>query len=81
VSLTYAVDPYWPNDSLTPHVSDGTTLVELGEADSRMEVYTFRLCVTNSPGHRLPFSKPASYNASECSGASAYLCMWGGAYI
>jgi hypothetical protein len=22
MSLTYAVDPYWPDDSLTPHVSD-----------------------------------------------------------
>jgi hypothetical protein len=30
-----------------------------------MEVYTFRLCVTNSPSRRLPFTKPASYNASE----------------
>ena len=65
VSLTYNVDPYWSDGSLIPHISDGKTMVGLGEADLRMQVYTFRLCITNSPGHRLPFSKPASYNASE----------------
>ena len=36
-----------------------------GQADDRIEVYDFRLCVTNSPGSRVPFTKPAGYNASE----------------
>ena len=37
----------------------------VGEADTRIEVYDFRLCFTNSPSHRIPFWKPANYNASE----------------
>ena len=35
------------------------------QADGRVEAYGFRLCLTNSPGNRLSFTKPASYNASE----------------
>jgi len=66
VSLSYkTVDPYWPDGSVIPHVYTELEPVTLGQADDRIEVYDFRLCVTNSPGNRLPFTKPASYNASE----------------
>ena len=63
-SLHYAVDPFWPDGSVIPHVSN-KPLVAVGEADARMEVYTFRLCITDSPSHRIPIWKPPSYNASE----------------
>ena len=66
VSLSYKnVDPYWPDGSVIPHVYTEPAPVTLGQADDRIEVYDFRLCLTNSPGNRLPFTKPASYNASE----------------
>ena len=66
VSLSYkTVDPYWPDGSVIPHVYTEPSPVTIGQADDRIEVYDFRLCVTNSPGNRVPFTKPASYNASE----------------
>ena len=66
VSLAYkTVDPYWADGSVIPHVYSEPAPVTLGQADSRIEVYDFRLCVTNSPGNRRPFTKPAGYNASE----------------
>ena len=43
----------------------GATPVPVGEADRRIEVYDFRLCMTNSPGNRIPLTKPAGYNTSE----------------
>ena len=64
ISLKFDVDPYWPDGSVIPHVSSAP-LVPVGEADKRIEVYDFRLCVTNSPGHRVPFPRPKHYNASE----------------
>ena len=30
-----------------------------------LEAYDFRLCFTNSPQHRIPFRRPAGYNASS----------------
>jgi hypothetical protein len=55
------VDPFWPDGSVIPHIhTEPTPVTELYRADERVEAYDFRLCVTNSPGHRLPFTKPAS---------------------
>ena len=64
--LTYDINPYWNNASgeVIPHVSP-VLPGPLGTADKRIEVYDFRLCVTNSPGNRLPFYEPEGYNASE----------------
>jgi len=64
--LHYAVNPYWNNASgeVIPHVSP-ILPNPLGTADKRIEVYDFRLCITNSPGNRLPFYEPKGYNASE----------------
>ena len=63
-SIHYAVDPYWPDGSVIPHVS-ADPVGAVGTADKRIEVYDFRLCFTDSPSHRIPFWKPAGYNASE----------------
>lgn len=63
-SLKYNVDPFWPDGSVIPHVSDAP-MVPIGSADKRIEVYDFRLCITNSPGNHVPFTKPPGYNASE----------------
>eukprot|EP00038_Savillea_parva_P018622 m.24571 g.24571 ORF g.24571 m.24571 type:complete len:727 (-) comp4171_c0_seq1:164-2344(-) len=63
-SITYGIDPYWPDGSVIPHVSD-LPLVPVGESDARIEVYDFRLCMTDSPSHRVPIQMPVGYNASE----------------
>lgn len=36
-SITYPIDPYWPDGSVIPHVSDAS-LVPVGDADDRIEV-------------------------------------------
>ena len=44
VSLAYkTVDPFWPDGSVIPHVYTEPAPVTLGQADSRIEVYDFRL--------------------------------------
>ena len=66
------ISPYWsesavPYDTpsnIIPHVAPQRPAA-VGAADLWMEPYDFRLCFTNSPGNRMPFTKPASYNASE----------------
>jgi hypothetical protein len=63
-SITYHVDPFWADGTVIPHVSDAP-LVPVGAADDRIEVYDFRLCMTDSPGHRILVQKPEGYNASE----------------
>ncbi|HWV75147.1 MAG TPA: FAD-dependent oxidoreductase [Pseudosphingobacterium sp.] len=32
-----------------------------GEADKRVQAYCFRMCLSNHPDNRIPFSKPANY--------------------
>lgn len=39
--------------------------LEPGSADNRTQSYNFRLCVTNRPDLKAPFSKPATYDASR----------------
>jgi hypothetical protein len=39
-------------------------LPEPGEGDSRVMAYTYRLCVTDDPTNRIPFSRPEDYTAS-----------------
>ena len=40
-------------------------LPEPGEGDSRVTAYTYRLCVTDDPTNRIPFSRPDNYTASD----------------
>jgi hypothetical protein len=37
----------------------------VGEGDSRVTAYTYRLCVTDDPTNRIPFTRPAGYDASN----------------
>ena len=59
------VDPYMkPGDStsgLLPGVHAGGPGHE-GAADRRVQAYNFRLCLTDLPENRVPFSKPAHYD-------------------
>ncbi len=43
----------------------GGEWLEVGAADSRTQAYNFRLIVTRTPANRVPFPKPARYDADR----------------
>jgi hypothetical protein len=59
------VDPYVipgkPGSGLLPGI-DADSSYELGRGDRRVQAYNFRMCLTDRPDLRIPFSKPAAYN-------------------
>ncbi len=62
------IDPYVvpgdPSSGLLPHIqAEGPG--EEGSGDKRVQAYCFRMCLTNNPENRMPFPKPANYNADE----------------
>jgi hypothetical protein len=63
-----AVDPYVrpgdPSSGLLAGVQAGGPGKQ-GEADHRVQAYCFRLCMTNVPENRLPWTKPASYDPQQ----------------
>lgn len=66
--MNVVVDPYRvpgdPGSGLLPRISadpPGTR----GEGDHRVQAYCFRMCLTNVPDNRVPFPKPAGYDASQ----------------
>ena len=66
------VDPYYQTtdsngkikESVIPHVYAGLP-ANIGDGDDWVQAYTFRLCFTNSPSHRIPIDKPDSYNPND----------------
>ena len=40
-------------------------LPEVGDGDARVTAYTYRLCVTDDPTNRIPFTRPERYAASD----------------
>ena len=40
-------------------------LPEVGDGDSRVTAYTYRMCVTDDPTNRIPFARPERYAASN----------------
>lgn len=63
-----AVDPYVtpgdPTSGLLPGVH-GDPPGEDGQADSRVQAYCFRMCMSNVPENRTPFPKPDGYEESR----------------
>lgn len=62
------VDPYVvqgdPSSGLLPFINpDGPG--EDGLGDHYIQAYCFRMCLTDHPDNRIPFEKPANYNALE----------------
>jgi hypothetical protein len=37
----------------------------VGEADARVMAYTYRLCITDDPNNRIPFTRPEGYSAAD----------------
>lgn len=59
------VDPYVvpgdPSSGLLPRIHDGDPGVD-GDGDHRVQAYNYRVCLTNHPENRAPFSKPDNYD-------------------
>jgi hypothetical protein len=61
------VDPYVeegnPASGLLPGIESGEVVT--GEGDHRIQAYNFRLCLTDNPSNRIPFSKPENYRRED----------------
>lgn len=53
-----------PTSGVLPLISTEDPGVK-GEGDDKIQAYCFRLCMTNHPENRVPFPKPANYDASR----------------
>ena len=60
-----AVDPFDASGKLLPLVTALPADGRPGDADDRVQAYNFRLCVTNRSSNRLPFARPAGYDAAR----------------
>ena len=60
------VDPYVvkgdPSSGLLPYLEPDCPEPD-GSGDKRVQAYCFRMCLTDVPENRIPFVKPANYNA------------------
>lgn len=55
-----------PSSGLLPRISP-LPPGEFGTGDNKIQAYCFRLCMTNHPENKVPFSKPNNYDASQYS--------------
>jgi hypothetical protein len=59
------VDPYTvkgdPSSGILPFISEGGPGIN-GQGDKKIQAYCFRMTLTDHPGNRIPFRKPANYN-------------------
>ena len=62
------VDPFVvpgdPGSGLLPGIEPGPAEPD-GSADDRVQAYCFRMCLTDEPNNRLPWSQPADYEEHE----------------
>jgi hypothetical protein len=58
------VNPRDANGKLLPEIS-AAPKGEAGAADRRVQAYNFRVCMTDRANNRVPFPKPASYDAGR----------------
>jgi len=66
--FTLDIDPYRvkgdPASGLLPRISPAR-LAPDGSADSKIQAYTYRLCLTDVPANRLPLPRPEGYDAGR----------------
>ncbi len=53
-----------PSSGLLPRIS-GEDPGKKGEGDNKVQAYCFRMCLTNHPENRIPFSKPEGYDSTQ----------------
>jgi len=58
------VVPGDPKSGVLPRISTAPP-GNYGEADSKIQAYCFRMCLTKVPENRVPFAKPAGYDPKE----------------
>lgn len=62
-----AVSPYVvaddPHSGLLPGIESNDVVI--GAGDHRVQAYCFRMCLTDDPGNRSPFIRPAGYDPRE----------------
>lgn len=70
------VDPYViagkPASGLLPRIEAGPAGAD-GSGDTRIQAYTYRLCMTKVAANRAPFTKPAQYDPKEYELLGRYL--------
>jgi len=66
--LSNGVSPYRvvgdPSSGVLPHVS-AEPPGRYGEGDRRIQAYCYRLCLTDHPENRIPFTKPEGYDPAR----------------
>jgi len=68
----WKVSPYDDNHKLMPEVDPGPMGAN-GEGDKKVQAYNFRMILTDDPSNRLPWEKPAGYDASRFALLARYL--------
>jgi hypothetical protein len=62
------VDPYKipgdPKSGRLKYIDDSTEGIN-GEGDNRIQAYCYRMCLTNNPENRIPFTRPDGYNPED----------------
>ena len=53
-----------PKSGVLPRISTAPP-GEYGQGDKRVQAYCFRMCLTDHPGNRVPFPKPAGYDPKQ----------------
>lgn len=78
--LQAGIDPYIiPGDPQSGLVARVTPVkpAAFGEADQRLQAYCFRMCLTNVPENRVPFTAPEGYDPKQYEVlARAYAAGW-----
>lgn len=69
------IDPYvvpgQPSSGLIPFVEAAPPVMPVeGSSDSRLMSYNYRLCVTDDPRNRVPFSRPDDYDPARYEGSA-----------
>ncbi|WHU02503.1 FAD-dependent oxidoreductase [Sphingomonas sp. NIBR02145] len=66
--FTIDIDPYRlagdRSSGLLPRISAESPAPD-GTADARIQAYTYRMCLTDVPANRVPFSRPQGYDAGQ----------------
>ncbi|MBC7888729.1 MAG: FAD-dependent oxidoreductase [Ferruginibacter sp.] len=67
-NFKFNVDPYkipgQPSSGLLYGISGADPGIR-GDGDKRVQAYCYRMCLTNNPGNKVPFSKPTHYDPAR----------------
>lgn len=78
------VDPYVvpgnPASGLLPGIDSDASFIP-GAGDRRVQAYNFRVCMTQRPGIRVPFPKPAGFNRGDYELLARWFAAGGGRQV